>query len=106
MRANRVPTVTRILNQLRLLRALDDAFVYYDGEFYPKCRYCDATNIQVSMSGHRGGKYACRARGVEKRIAHYERLLRAESVYRDLLAIGFPKGRETHNVAFAVAGGS
>ncbi len=74
MKANHIPAPARITARLYKMRSrLSGAFVKRPGWFYPLCRHCDDTNVQVSIAGdHRS---SCPLRGWEKQIRHYENLL-------------------------------
>src|SRR5512142_86753 len=72
MKSNHIPRRERLNDRIgKLSLRLDDCFHRVGGSFYPKCRDCGATNVQVNMHGHHTG---CSYKGLEAEIRHYEAL--------------------------------
>ena len=74
MKANHIPREERIQNRIWKLRfKLGDPWMRTRKRFYPFCKGCDRTNIEVSMYGHYKG---CEVKGLENEIKYYEGLIR------------------------------
>lgn len=75
MKANRIPVADRLNNRInKLWASIRYGNHWSSRHFYPKCMYCERTNVECSIHGHRKG---CRVTGVMNEIAHYQRLLHA-----------------------------
>lgn len=75
MKANRVPAEVRIRLRIAALeQRLDEAWLPSSRRhFYPRCRHCEITNVNLSINGqHYQG---CPLRGVDREIAWYRGLL-------------------------------
>jgi hypothetical protein len=75
VRANHVPAADRLARRIGRLQAKirwGGYWVRRAGNPYGFCPGCGRTVVEVSVEGHRKG---CPVRGVEREIAHYERLL-------------------------------
>ena len=73
MKANHIPAERRLTNRIsKLEMRLEEAFKTTRKRFYPYCRYCEKTNIQVSMDGHQS---YCPIKGLDKEIQYYKKLL-------------------------------
>lgn len=73
MKANHISAERRLANRISKLEIrLDESFVRIRKRFYPYCKYCDKTNIEVSMNGH--SSY-CPIKGIDKEIKYYKDLL-------------------------------
>ena len=72
MKANHVPARVRIQRRVSKLQdRLDGCFTRK--RFYPKCKGCGITNVQLSIAGgkHHAG---CSYQGLEAQILHYQSL--------------------------------
>ena len=77
MKANHISAERRLTSRIWKLEArLDNAFKKTRKRFYPYCRHCEKTNVQVSMDGH--ARY-CPVRGLDQEIQYYKKLLEALS---------------------------
>lgn len=75
MKSNRIPRAERLRQRIAKLEAELDS-CWKRKRFYPTCKRCGMTNVQVSIDGdHRVG---CPMRGRRKEIEHYEKLLQVE----------------------------
>ena len=73
MKSNHTPVKYRLRQRIGKLQCrLDEAFTHK--RFYPKCRDCGKTNIQISIDGGKHHK-GCSIQGLEAQIAYYRRLL-------------------------------
>lgn len=73
MKANHVPASTRIQHRIwKLQDRLDNCF--NSKRFYPQCKGCRITNVQLSISGGRHHT-GCPYQGLEAQILYYQSLL-------------------------------
>lgn len=72
MKANHIPVQERLLSRIRKMEYVE-ADVWVPKKYYPYCRHCHITNVQLSIDGdHYQG---CPIRGWAKQIAYYKMLL-------------------------------
>lgn len=74
MKDNHIPAKDRIRQRIIKMEIKEDsAWVKIGGgNPYLKCKYCQVTNVQESLTGHYHG---CPLKGIDKQIAYFKKLL-------------------------------
>ncbi len=80
MKANRFPRAARLRDRIAKLQIAEMCcwVKIGRGNPYRRCKFCNATNVEVNRTDG-GHNHPCRFRGIEKEIAHYQRLLAEET---------------------------